>query len=138
MEYVVIEAVLVVPEAERVHRVRDVDEVLPKLASDIFVSIVLARQFQRNAEHVQAVHRHPAGTVGLLEVSARGQRCAPVKDANVVQAEEAALEDVSALRVLAIDPPREVEDQLLEDPGEKLSVSSAAALLVDLVDAPCG
>src|SRR5262249_35250964 len=117
---------------------RDVNEVLPELAGDVLVSIVLAGQLQRNAEHVQAVHRHPAGPVGLLEVSARGQRRAPVENTNVVKAEKPALEDVSTLRVLAIDPPGEVEHQLVEDPGEKLSVSDAAALFVDLVDSPCG
>ena len=39
---------------------------------------------------------------------------AAVEDADVVEAEEAALEDVAALRVLAVDPPGEVQHQLVE------------------------
>ena len=48
-------------------------------------------------------------------MAAGGQRCAAVEDADVVEAEEAALEDVVAVGVLAVDPPGEVEQQLVED-----------------------
>jgi hypothetical protein len=38
----------------------------------------------------------------------------PVEDADVVQAEKAAGEEVAAFEVLAVDPPSEVDDQFLE------------------------
>ena len=49
-----------------------------------------------------------------------------VEDADVVEAEEAALEDVAALGVLAVHPPGEVEQQLLEDALEEHAVADAA------------
>ena len=49
-----------------------------------------------------------------------------IEDADVVEAEEAALEDVVALGVLAVDPPGEVEQQLLEDALEEDAVARAA------------
>ena len=54
-----------------------------------------------------------------------GQRRAAVEDADVVQPEEAALEDVVALGVLAIDPPGEVEQQLVEDALQEGAVARA-------------
>ena len=51
--------------------------------------------------------------------------------------EEAALEDVAAVGVLAVDPPGEVEQQLVEDALEERAGRRVAALLaVDLEDAP--
>ena len=77
--------------------------------------------------------RHPGGAVGLLEVAAGRQRRAAVEDADVVEAEEAALEHVPAVAVLAVDPPGEVEQQLLEDALEQLAVALAADLRLALV-----
>src|SRR4029450_4937546 len=71
-------------------------------------------------------------------MAAGRQRPAAIEDADVVEAEEAALKDVHALGVLAVDPPREVEQQLMEDALEELQVAAAALLLVDLVDPPGG
>ena len=48
-----------------------------------------------------------------------------VDRADVVQAEEAALEDVVAVGVLAVDPPGEVDQQLVEDPGQEIEVAAA-------------
>ena len=48
-----------------------------------------------------------------------GSGSTAIEDADVVEPEEAALEDVVAFRVLAVDPPREVEQQLLEHPLEE-------------------
>ncbi len=139
---VVEEPVLVVPEIEALvlalmaHRVADVDEVLPELAGEVFVRGVVVRQLHRHRQQVQRVHRHPAGRIGLLQRAAGRQRLRAVEHADVVQAEEAAFEDVAARGVLAVDPPREVEQQLLEHAFEELAVADAAALLLDLVDAP--
>src|SRR5207249_6595514 len=57
-------------------------------------------------------------------------------DAEVVEAEEAALKDIAALRVLAVHPPGEVEHQLVENALEEFAVSLAAPLLLDLIDTP--
>ena len=69
-------------------------------------------------------------------MTAGGQRLAAVEHADVVQAEEAALKDVHALGVLAVHPPGEVQQQLVEDALQKRAVARAATLLLDLVDAP--
>ena len=68
-----------------------------------------------------------------------GRGFAAIEDADVVETEKAALEDVAALGVLAVHPPGEVQHQLVEDALEKLEIALVAALLsVDLKDAPRG
>ena len=92
-----------------------IQKVLPELAGDIFIGGIFARQFQRDGHQVQTVHGHPAGAIGLLDKAAAGQRLAAVEDADIVQAQEAALEDVPAFGVLAVHPPGEIEQQLVKD-----------------------
>ncbi len=111
---------------------------LPELAGHIFVRRILARQFQRDGHQVEAIHRHPAGAVGLFDEAAAGQRLAAVEDADVVEPQKSALKDVLALRVLAVHPPGEVQQQLVEDALQELAVGLAAALGFNLVDAPGG
>jgi len=48
-------------------------------------------------------------------VAAHGQRLRTIEHADVVEAEEAAFEDVVALFVLAVDPPGEIQKELVED-----------------------
>ena len=57
----------------------------------------------------------------LVDVPAGGQLRAAVEHADVVEAEESALEDVAALGVLAIHPPGEVQHQLVEHALEELA-----------------
>ena len=64
-----------------------------------------------------------------------GRPVRAVEHADVVEPEEAALEDVVAFGVLAVHPPREVDQQLLEHALEELAVAAAVDLLLDLVDA---
>ena len=121
---VVEEAVLVVPQRQAVaaavvHRVGDVEEVLPELAGDVLVGRVVLRELHGDGEQVERIHRHPARAVRLLEVTAGRQRRAAIEHADVVEAQEAALEDVLALGVLAIHPPGEVQEQLVEDALEE-------------------
>ena len=90
MQHVVVKAVLFVPHphavlAEIIHRMRDVQEVLPKLARDIFISGIFPRQFERDREEVQGIHRHPACPVRLLDMPAGRQRRTPVEHADIVQ-----------------------------------------------------
>src|SRR5207344_857718 len=109
----------------------DIQEVLPELTGYVFVARVFARQFHRDRQKIQAVHGHPPGTVGLLDEAPGGQRLAAVEDAYVVQPQKSALEDIAAFGILAIHPPREVEQQLVEDALQKCTIPHAAPLLLD-------
>ena len=57
-------------------------------------------------------------------VAAAGQRLAAVEDADVVEPEKAALEDVVALGVLAVHPPGEIEQQFVEDALEEAAIAA--------------
>jgi hypothetical protein len=138
LQLVVVEAVLVVPEpatAEAVHGVDDRDEVLEELRRQVLAGGVVAGELDRDRQHGGAVEGHPRGAVGLLEVAARRQRPRAVEDADVVEAEEAAAEEVLARDVLPVHPPGEVQEVLLEDAGEEEAVARAA-LAGHLVDPP--
>ena len=88
-------------------------------------AVVAVGEPERHLEHVEAELAHPGGAVGLLEDVAAGQHRRTVEGADVVQPEEAALEDVVAERVLAVHPPGEVDQQLVEGGGEELEVGAA-------------
>jgi hypothetical protein len=62
------------------------------------------------------------------------QRSAAVEHPDVVEPAEAALEDVAPGGVLAVDPPGEVQGELLEGVPEELDVALAPAQLLDVVD----
>jgi hypothetical protein len=121
--------------AEIGQRRRDVQEVLEELRRHVLVDAIDRRQLERDAQHVERVHRHPAGGVGLIEHSARGQRRVAVEHADVVEPEEAALKHVAPVGVLAVHPPGEVEQQLVEDALEERIVGAAAAIALVLEDA---
>ena len=72
----------------------------------------------------KAYEAHPAGGVGLLQRAA-DREVRAVDRADVVQPQEAALEKVVAVGVLAVDPPGEVDQELVEDPAEELDVAAA-------------
>ena len=91
-------------------------------------------ELEGDAEHALGEERHPRRAVGLLEAAAGRQRCAAVEHADVVEAEEAALEHVAPGRVLAVDPPGEVHEQLLERALQPGDVALAALLELGLVD----
>src|ERR1700688_889258 len=119
-----------------VHGCSNRQKVLEELERDIFIRRIGEREFQGDSHHIQAKHAHPTGTVTLLQVATGGQRSAAVKYANVVQAQKAALKDVLALRVLAIDPPGEIEEQLVEDALQEHAIRIASLLPVDFVNLP--
>ena len=56
-----------------------------------------------------------------------GQGLAAVEDADVVEAQEAALEDVAAFRVLPVDPPGEIQHQLEEEMLEEDAIAARRA-----------
>src|SRR5437762_904430 len=131
-ENVVVKAVLVVPQSHAVytdvvHGMSDVDEMLEEFASHVFVSHVFFCEFQSNGEHVEAVHAHPTGAVGLLEMAARGKRGGTVEDSDVIEPQEAALENVGAVGVLAIHPPGEIQKQVMKDFFKESAVGDATA-----------
>ena len=108
---------------------------LEKLGRDILVNPPMLGQLQRDVEHAETVERHPAGAIGLLEGATCGQGLRAVEEADVVEAEEAPLENVFAFDVLAVDPPGEVEEELLEDALQEVEVLPAVELALDLEDA---
>ena len=57
-----------------------------------------------------------------------GGSVGPVERGDVVQAHEAALEQVVPAVVLVVDPPGEVDQQLVEDPGQEGEVGAAVDL----------
>ena len=121
-EHVVVEAVLLVPQAhaaDAVHRVGDGHEMLEEFRGDVFVRRIFDCQFQRHRKHGRAVERHPGGAVRLFEVSAGRQRLRAIEHADVVEAQEAAGKQVLPLRVLAIHPPGEIHQQLVKRPLEE-------------------
>ena len=68
MKHVVEKPVFFIPEpgafiARVIHRVRDVDEVLPEFAGDIFIDRIFFRQLHRNCQQVERIHRHPARAI---------------------------------------------------------------------------
>ena len=143
LEHVVVEFVGFVPQPDGIaadlgHRLGDQQEMLEELGGDVLVDMVGRRQFERDPHQVERVHRHPGGAVRLVDVSAGRQLRAAVEDADIVEPEEPALEDVAPLGVLAVHPPGEVQHQLVEDAFEKGDVALAAMrLAVDLIDPPC-
>ena len=142
-ENVVVKTVLVVPQSHAVytdvvHGMSDVDEMLEEFASHVFVSHVFFCEFQSNGEHVEAVHAHPTGAVGLLEMAARGKRGGTVEDSDVIEPEEAALENVGAVGILAIHPPGEVQKQFMKDFFEESAVGNATHAALNFVNPPRG
>ncbi|MEZ4313309.1 MAG: hypothetical protein R3F14_35255 [Polyangiaceae bacterium] len=140
LEEVEIEAVGLRPEGDVavvfsvVHGVDDAGEVLEELAGDVLVGGVGEGELEGDAHEIKAIHGHPGGGVGLFEDDAGGHALAAVEERDVVEAEEAALEDVVALGVALVDPPGEVDEELVEHALQEDAVSLAALAALDLVD----
>src|SRR5690242_5377706 len=96
---------------------------LEKFGGDVLVNLVVPGQFQRDAQQVQAIHRHPARAVRLVDKAARRQGLAAIEYADVVEPEETALKNVPALGVLAVDPPREIQQELVKNAFEEHEVA---------------
>ena len=120
---IVEEPVLLVPQP--IHRGGDRGEMLEELGRDVLVGPVMVGEAERHLEHVEAVFRHPRGAVGLLEHAPAGQRRRAVEGSDVVEPEKPALEHVVAERVLAVHPPGEIDQELVEDAREEVEVLAA-------------
>ena len=99
---------------------------LDELLNQVRIHRSCERQLHGDLEHVLAEQRHPSGSIRLVQVSAGRQRRAAIEHPDVVQSQEAALEDVGPCAVLAIHPPREVEQQLLERALQPVEVTRSA------------
>ena len=101
---------------------------LEEFDGDIFVGVVVLRQAQGHVQHVQRIHAHPGGGVGLLQVALGRRQGGTVQRGDVVQPHEPALEQVVVAEVLVVHPPGEVDQQLVEDPGQEMKVGAAVEL----------
>src|SRR4030095_7288656 len=113
------EAVLLVPQlilmnADPVHSCSDPKEVLRELRCYVLVTWIMLGKLQVNLQQVLGKKTHPGCAVGLFQRTAGRQRRATVEDANVVQSQEAALENVVAFLILPVYPPGEIQQQLSE------------------------
>ena len=126
--------------AVRIDRIGNLHEVLQELRGHVLVRRLHLpfphREFQRHAQHAQAVEGHPRGGIRLLQTPAGRQRSATVKDPDVIQPQEAAGEDAATLFILLIHPPGEVHQQLVEDSRQEGAVTLAVLLLIDLIHTP--
>ncbi len=89
-------------------------------------------ELESDVQHAQAVERHPASGISLLEGAASRQWIRTIEQSNVVQPEEAAFEHVLAVIVLSVGPPGKVHQQLLEDTFQKIKVLTTVHLALDL------
>ena len=71
----------------------------------------------------------------MLEARTAGKFLAAIEDRDVVEPEETAFEDVVALAVDLVHPPREIQHQLVEALLEKIAIG-AVADAIHVVDAP--
>src|ERR1700722_122433 len=114
MQNVVVKTVFFVPQgfaarSKIVYGMGDVDGMLTKYAGDIFVSAIFFGKFERDSEHVEAIHAHPTGAIGLLEMAAGGKRRGAIENADIVQAQKTALKNIGAVGIFSIDPPGEIQ-----------------------------
>src|SRR5215471_6852535 len=96
-----------------------------ELCRHIVVARIERRQLDTDLEHVLAEQGHPCRTVGLFEVAAARQLRAAVENADIIQPEKSALENVPVEPVFAVDPPGEVQHQLSKGPAQKIHITSA-------------
>ena len=141
MQDVVEKSVFFVPQldflaTDVVHGPADVDEVLEEFAGDVLVRPIFSGQFQRDREHVEAIHAHPTRRIRLFDMPAGRQRRAAVEDPDVIEAQESALEDIFPFGVFPIHPPGEIQEQFVKHALQEDAIAYTLPFLVDLVDAP--
>ena len=81
---------------------------LKKLRGNVLVNSSVLSQLECNIQHAQAVKRHPACAISLLEDASCWKRLGAVEKADVVQPKEASLKDILAVLVFSINPPGEI------------------------------
>ena len=114
----------------------DTEKLRVALDRDVFVIGIFGGKFLAHDGHVEREHCHPAGRIRLFERETGRQRLRTVVNRNVVEAEEAALEEVIALAVDLVHPVGEVDKELVEAALQPRAIGGAAADAVHVVDAP--
>src|SRR5262249_30806835 len=118
LQHVIEKSVLFIPHARISAGVNrggsDRDKVLEESERHVGVSRILRCQFDGDFQHVKAAKCHPCRAICLLEITAGWQWSAAVEYTDIIQAEESPFEGVFAGPVLSIQPPREVQQQLLK------------------------
>src|ERR1051325_153467 len=71
-------------------------------------------------------------------MAAGRERCTTIENTDVIQTKKATLKDVHAIGIFTIDPPGEIQQQLLKNALEKDCIADSTSLLLDLVNAPRG
>ena len=104
-----------------------------ELQRHVDVGGIVLGELGGDLQHPLAVERHPRRAVRLLERDTAWQRRGAIEDADVVQAQEPALEQVAVVGILAVHPPGEVRQQPVEHPRQELAVALAANLRLALV-----
>src|SRR5215472_9072136 len=141
MKHVVVEPVLLIPELNAfataiAHGVSDVHKVLKEFAGDALIGWILPSEFESDGQHIEAIHAHPTGSVRLFKMPAGRQGSGAVKDADVVEPEEAALEYVHALGVFSIHPPGEIQKKFVKRAFQEIAVGNTSNALFDFVYTP--
>src|SRR5437588_8081915 len=109
---------------------------LEEFAGDIFISRIFFRKLKCDRQHVQTIHAHPTGAVGLLEVASGGKRRRTVKNPDVVEAKESTLKNICAVRILAVHPPGKIEEQLVKNFFQEPAIGHTTHAALDFVHAP--
>ena len=136
-QHVVEKAILFIPHpiwTDVAHGRSDPDEVFHELERPSPHSRIVHRHFGSDFQHVLTKQCHPGGTVGLFKLAASRQRARAVEHADVVESQKAAFENVLSRAVLAIDPPGEIEQQLLKELFEEFAVAFSHGCPFELVD----
>lgn len=136
---IVVEAISLVPQTMlgtvstlEGHGICNEQEVLKELGSNVLVDESVLGKLKGNAQHVETEESHPSSSISLLQRSTSGERLGSVEETNVIQTKEASLEDVLTVEILSVDPPSEVEQQLLEDTLKEVNILSAIQLSLNL------
>ena len=123
-EPVVEEAVLGVIAAGILQRVHDQHRLFEEFHDHVLIGVVVFGELGGQGEHGHRVVRHPCGAVGLVQAEA-GRQVGTVDGADVVQAQEAATEQVVPVGVLPVEPPGEIQQQLVENPFQEVDIGAA-------------
>src|SRR5277367_7191430 len=111
--------------ADAIHGVSDPGEMLDESVGDLLVHLVVLSQNERDLQHAQAVEGHPCGAVGLVHVPAGREWSTAIENPDVVEPEESACKNVTALWILTVDPPVEIQHQSLEGAFQEAQVGPA-------------
>src|SRR2546430_6391575 len=89
------------------------------------------------SEFLTVPRRSPLEATWSNPTAPAGWACI-VKNSDVIEAQEAALKNICAVRVLAVHPPGEIQEQLVKNFLEESTIGDATHAALDFVDAPGG